>query len=330
MFKTNLIMPKQNKLPFIFINEETVERNTDFKKAYEAIKNSYALFSGGKSTTPKTLSMKVNNGMFFCFPSYLNNRKIFISKLATFYPKNRLKNLPSIQPYISIFDSNNGTLLAVISARYFAGVRTATTSAVGAKYLLGKNPKIMAIIGSGVQAKFHALVFSKIFKSIKEIKIYSPDKKHLKKFVRENQKILKNLKLEIAKTSEQATQDADIIACVTNSPKPVISNSAVKPGACVLAVGSMGKEMQEIPDELMARAAVVVDSRQQIDEYGEIAGPESRGKKIKLIGELGEFILKNKKLNQKNKITVFKHHGLPVTDSALAEIILKKYEYSQS
>ena len=97
-------MPKQNKLPFIFINEETVERNTDFKKAYEAIKNSYALFSGGKSTTPKTLSMKVNNGMFFCFPSYLNNRKIFISKLATFYPKNRLKNLPSIQPYISIFD----------------------------------------------------------------------------------------------------------------------------------------------------------------------------------------------------------------------------------
>lgn len=312
-----------SKCQFIFVDEEQVKRMVDTPNAFKSIENSYKLFSSGKTITPKTISMKINKGMFFAFPSFLNGHKYFISKLATFFPENRKKGLPSIQPNIFIYDSSNGSLVGIISARYFAGVRTALTSAVGVKYLATTKPKKLAIIGSGVQAGFHAVVLSELFSSIKEIFVFSPDKKHRDLFVNNIKKKIKDIKISSATSSDEAVVQADIIACVTDSARPVFRNDKVKQGACILAVGSMGKDMQEVPDETMENSLVVVDSMQQISEYGEIEGPKLRGKNIQLVGEIGNIILGKNKII-KGRTVVFKHHGLPVTDAALAESIFIK------
>lgn len=311
------------KPPFIFIAESQVQKFVDLKQGYKAIEKSYQLFSAGKTTTPKTIAMKINDGMFFAFPSFLNGHKYFICKLATFYSKNRAQGLPSIQPNIFVYDSHNGSLVGIISARYFAGVRTAITSAVGVKYLAIKNPRKLAIIGSGVQARSHALVLSALFPSIKNIVVFSPDAKNREKFVSDVKAKIKSSKLIAEKTSGAAVRDADIIACVTDSPRPVFDGRDIKPGVCILAVGSMGKEMQEVSDEVMENALVVVDSLQQVGEYGEIEGPKMRGKQITVLGEIGNVITK-KDESARGKTVVFKHHGLPVTDVALAESILEK------
>lgn len=308
------------------IDEARVRRLLKFPKAFDAIQQSYALFSDGKSTTPLTTAMRINGGMFFCFSSHLHGSRFFISKLATFYPSNREKGLPSIQPRILVFDSAEGRLLAEIEARYFAAIRTAISSAVGVSNLLPKLPIRLAILGSGVQAESHAVVLTSLFNSLKEMRVYSPTLARRKDFVERMQKKLKGVAVTDCETAELAIADADVIACVTDSKVPVFSSYTVKEGALILSVGSMGKEMQEIPDETMEKSLVVVDSVNEISNYGEIAGPRLRRYTITIAGEIGEIISGKKQLEQENKIIVFKHHGLPVTDAALAELLYLESE----
>lgn len=311
------------KLPFTFIDEETVRASIDLPSAYRAIEESYTRYSENESVTPKTTAMQMENGTLFCFLSHLNGHNTFIAKLATFFPKNRERGLPNIQPYISIFDAETGELRAIISAKYFAGVRTALTSLVGAKHLTDGNYRKIAIIGTGVQAKSHAYVFSHLSATPPEIRIFSPKEDSREKFIEECKNTLGEARVVTSMSSEEATRDADIIICVTDSPNPVISANHVKKGALIIAVGSMGA-MQEVPDEVMSTAKVVMDSIAQCGDYGEIAGPRSRGHTVDIIGEIGTIIRNGMPEHTAGETIIFKHHGLPVTDAALAEHVLSR------
>jgi len=82
----------------------------------------------------------------------------------------------------------------------------------------------------------------------------------------------------------------------------------------------MGPTMQEIPDELMAEAFFIVDSAAEAETYGEVLGPRTRGYTVRIAGEVGE-VLAERLTIPTSGLTVFKHHGLPVTDAALAEAL---------
>jgi len=313
----------KNNIPFIFIDEEHVKSSVSIENAYVVIQKSFILFSEQKTVTPKTISMKVDDGVFFCFPSYLKGSNIFISKLASFFTSNSEKGLPTINPYINVFDSHTGQLKCIISGRYFAGVRTAVTSAIGAKVLADKNSTTLAIIGSGVQARSHVKVFLELFPNLKKINIYGIDKRSVENLVSEQKEA--GVLFQICGSSEDATASADIVVCVTTSLTPVINKKALKKNVCIIAVGSMGRVAQEVDDLTMNNAFVVIDSFQQMESYGEIMGPKSRGYRIDDIEEIGTILNKKTKFNLEGRVRVFKHHGLPVTDAALAESIYKNF-----
>ena len=303
------------------ITEKEVEKNINLDEAFKFIEKSYADFSAGKTVTPATTSMEVNDGMFYSFPSYIMGRKVFISKQATDFRNNKQYDLPSVHPYILVFNSKTGVLESIIEGRYFAAIRTALSSAVGVKYLCEK-PLKLAILGSGVQGKSHALVLSQLFPTIKEISIFSPTKQHRENGVNELQKKLKMVKVVCAGSSKEAVKDADVIVCATTSKVPVFDDKDVKKDVLVLGVGAM-KNDQEIPAETMGEALVVVDAEKNISMYDEIKIAKEKKSTINIVGEIGD-VINRKKAIIKNRKIVFKHHGLPVTDAALAESILLK------
>jgi len=206
----------------------------------------------------------------------------------------------------------------MIEGRYFAAVRTALSSAVGVKHL-GDNPRKIAIFGSGVQGESHAKILPTLFKSIKEVSIYSPTKKHRDELVKLLKKNLKDIKVTSAKNSKIAVKDADVIVCATSSKIPVFDNKDIKKKVLIIGVGGM-KGDQEIPAQAVRESMIVVDSEKNIPMYDELAKAENGGHKLKMSGEIGKVILTKPTLE--NKKIVFKHHGLPVTDAALAESIL--------
>ncbi len=304
---------------YTFITEKQVENNLRLKEAFRFIEKSYADFSMGKTITPATTSMPINQGMFYSFPSYIQGRKIFVSKQATDFRNNKKYGLPSVHPYLLVFDSKVGTLKALLEGRYFAAVRTTLSSAVGIKYL-SKKPRILAVLGSGVQGKSHAQVLPALFPTITEIRIFSPTRRHREDCVHEMQQKLKKVKVSCASTSREAVKNADVIVCATTSPVPVFNDEDIKDQVLVLGVGAM-KNDQEIPLETIGKALVIVDAQKSIPLYDEINIAKEQKYAVNIGGEMGE-IINGKKAIIKGRKIVFKHHGLPVTDAALAESIL--------
>jgi len=77
------------------------------------------------------------------------------AKLVTAFAGNVQRGKPSHQALVLLFDAEYGTPLAIMDGRYITEVRTAATSALATKYLARRGASVVAIIGTGVQARAH-------------------------------------------------------------------------------------------------------------------------------------------------------------------------------
>ena len=96
-----------------------------------------------------------NGGLLSMMPGYNSQKNIMGIKTVSVYPENADIGLESHQGTVTLFDSTNGIPLAIMDASQITSIRTAAVSAVATKALANKNSKVLAIIGSGVQAASH-------------------------------------------------------------------------------------------------------------------------------------------------------------------------------
>ena len=86
------------------------------------------------------------------------------AKLVTVFHDNPRHGLPTHLATILLLDPATGGLLAILDGRYITEVRTAAVSAVATRYLARKDSSVLAIIGSGVQARSHLEALSLVRK----------------------------------------------------------------------------------------------------------------------------------------------------------------------
>jgi thiomorpholine-carboxylate dehydrogenase len=184
--------------------------------------------------------------------------------------------------------------------------RTAAVSAAATKLLASPNAKVLAILGSGVQARSHVEALRHVRK-FDEIRVWSHTPEHAERFAKESG--------AKAMPAEDAVRGADVIVTVTNSQTPVLKGAWLKPGCHVNAVGACRPDWRELDDETMANV-VFVDSREAaMKESGDIilSGAE-------IYAELGELFA-GKILSRANETTIFKSLGMAVEDIAAALIV---------
>ena len=71
------------------------------------------------------------------------------------YHSNAARGLPSHLATIVLLDPETGALQAVMDGRYITEARTAAVSAASAKHLARQDARVLAVLGSGVQARSH-------------------------------------------------------------------------------------------------------------------------------------------------------------------------------
>jgi thiomorpholine-carboxylate dehydrogenase len=247
-----------------------------------------------------------NHGFFGIMPAVYGG--IFGAKLVTLFPKNAGTALPTHQGIIVIFSSTTGEPIAMMDGRLITEMRTAAVSAVAVKWLAKNDAKVLAILGSGVQARAHYQALS-VVRHFSEIRVWS-----------RNSSNAHMLAQEIggkAMSAEESVRDADIVITVTHSPEPVLQGRWLKPGALVCAVGAVGLKNRELDDDAM-KGAVIVDSREAADvESGDIVLAGAT-----IYAELGEIVA-GKVPKPEANTTVFKSLGLAVEDLASAKLVLK-------
>ncbi len=171
------------------------------------------------------------------------------AKLVTFYPGNAARGLPTHLALILLFRPETGEPMAIMDRRLITETRTSAVSAVATRALAAKDAKVLAILGSGVQARSHVEAL-RLVRDLEEVRVWSRTPEHAWRFARE-------IGAE-ATTAGAAVRGADVVVTATSSLEPVLRGAWLKPGAHVNAVGRRGPKGREL-DEAAMRNVVVVE-----------------------------------------------------------------------
>ena len=107
-------------------------------------------------------------------PVWTGSSGTLSAKLVTVFPGNDEAGLPSHIALIAVFDPDTGEPLAVMDGTHITAIRTAAGSALATRLMARPESRVLAIVGSGVQAKSHAEVLTRTC-GVEEIRIVSRD-----------------------------------------------------------------------------------------------------------------------------------------------------------
>jgi thiomorpholine-carboxylate dehydrogenase len=212
---------------------------------------------------------------------------------------------------ILLFRPETGEPLAVLDGRLITEMRTAAVSAAVTNRLAAPNSRVLALLGSGVQAKAHLEAIREV-RPIREVRVWSQTPERAKAFA--------NAHGATATDAESAVRGADIVVTATNAREPVLKGAWLKLGTHVNTVGSPRPTWREVDNETMANT-VIVDSREAVlKESGDVILSRAE-----IFAEAGE-IFAGTKSAPIGQTTIFKSVGIAIEDLAAAQLVFNSAE----
>jgi alanine dehydrogenase len=290
------------------LDETAVAHLLRMEEVIPAMGRALADFSNGKVVQPVRTMLPVaeHQGFLGLMPAYTG--AALGTKLVAFYPRNT--DVPTHHAKILLFKPETGEPLATMDGRLITEVRTAAVSALATERLARPDASVLAIIGSGVQARSH-LEALRLVRDFREVRVWSP--RRAAAFANEHG-------VHAAVSAEEAVRGADVVVTATTSQTPVLSGEWLSPGAHVNAVGAPRPGWRELDDEVLRRTRVYVDSREAaVKESGDIIAAGE------IFAEIGEVVAGTKPGRRSDEeVTLFKSLGLAVEDVATAELVYRK------
>lgn len=314
-----------------FLSRDDVIRALPMADAIEAMKSAYGQLSAGQADMP--LRGRVagkNDGVTLVMPAHLQKTGHLGVKIVSVFPQNTVQNLPIIHAMVIALDAKTGQVLALLEGGSLTAIRTGAGAGAATDILARADSSIVAIIGSGVQAKTQLEAVCTA-RTIEQVFVYSPTRANAERFMLEMiEKPWSPDSIIVADSPEDAIHDADIICVATTSTSPVFDGSQLKAGTHINGVGSYRLDMQELDEITMQKSLIVVDSYEAVmEEAGEIVTAMKNGAipENAIHAELGEIINGRKTGRENNEqITFFKSVGVAVQDAISAHIALENAE----
>jgi ornithine cyclodeaminase len=286
-------------------------------------------FSAGSVRQPLRTVVDVTSrhAFFGVMPAFVDSSVPALgTKLVSVYHSNAAHGLPSHLATIVLFDPDTGALRAVLDGRYITEARTAAASAVSAKHLARGDARVLAVLGSGVQARSHIDAIVRV-RPIDEVRVWGRTPAHVRVLLDEIGPSTR-ARLVFATSPHDAASVADIVALVTASREPVLSRTSVRGGTHICAVGACRPDQREMDTALVRDARVFVDSRLgALAEAGDIVIPIKEGAidASHIAGEIGDVCGRRIPGRQSaGEITIFKSLGMAVEDVAAAHLAFER------
>jgi alanine dehydrogenase len=285
-------------------------------------------FSEGRVDQPLRTVIEVGEqkAFFGVMPAYVPDRPALGAKLVTVFGRNAAIGLPTHLATIVLLHPSTGAMLAIVDGRYITEARTAAVSAVATNLLANPDAGILAIIGTGVQARSHLQALACV-RRIREVRAWSPTPSHRAAFVR-NTPAPAGATMTQARSAEAAVFGADLVVLATSAPDPVVRSAWVTAGAHICAVGACRPDQREMDADLVGRARVFVDSRSgALAEAGDIvlAMRDATFAPERIAGELGELAAgRVRGREHAAQVTLFKSLGMAVEDLAAAHLAYER------
>lgn len=307
----------------LWLSESDVRSVLSLADGIDAMDTALAAFSTGQVLQPVRTAIELRPRTFFALmPAYQAAQSILGAKLVSVIPGNAARGLPTHLAAISLFDPETGELLAVMDGRWITELRTAAVSALSTRHLARADAGVLAILGSGVQARSHLRALS-LVRQFQEVRVWSPTADHVRLFVEEM-----GQPVRAAASAEAAVRGADVVVLATSSDRPVIEDAWVGAGAHVISIGACRPSQRELDPALIARARLVVDSRDAAwQESGDVVQGirEGRFPREHVRVELGDILAgREPGRTSEDEVTVFKSLGVAIEDVAAAAVAYRR------
>src|SRR5712692_6733752 len=162
-------------------------------------------------------------------------------------------------PLLVLFDSETGSLKAIIEAFALGQLRTAAASGVATNLLAAKDADDFAMIGTGKQAMTQVAAVLAV-RSIKRIRVFGRDAERREQFAA---RVREEFEIETiaARSVAETVAGASIITVATRATEPILAAEMIASGAHINAIGAIVPSRAEIAVDVFARCSrIVVDS----------------------------------------------------------------------
>lgn len=194
--------------------------------------------------------------------------------------------------WISLFSTDDGSLLALLQGRAMSLWKTGATAAVAARHMARPDAVRVALLGTGYYARTQLLGLAAV-RPLERVRCYSRDASRRAAFVERAAQELPSVRVEAADSAEVAVRGADIVVTVSTSPSPIVQGDWLAEGVHCNVMGQHDPRTREVDTEAVRRCRVVVDSLDQAwQEKGELLIPLAAGEigHEQVLGELGEVV----------------------------------------
>ncbi|MFI1255097.1 ornithine cyclodeaminase family protein [Streptomyces netropsis] len=306
-----------------------VETLLDLDELIDTLASAMADLSAGRASAPDRVAALVpeREGLLGAMPGYVPSAGVLMSKLVSLFPGNAGTPLPTHQALIVVFDPETGEPVGLLDGTAITAERTAACSALSARLLAREDASVLAVLGTGVQARSHARAMCRV-RPIRQIRVAGRNPAKAAALAEDLSSVL-DAEVRAVPTYAEALDGADIAAAATHATDPVVRRPWLAPGVHITSVGFNPKG-REIDDATVADALVCVESRRTAlapfpTGSNDLVEPIRDG--VVTAGhvhtELGELVSGDKPgRTSPEQITLYKSVGVAVQDAAAAALVL--------
>jgi alanine dehydrogenase len=314
----------------LVLDDADVRSVLDRDDLIEVVAAGLAELSTGTASVPPRVAATVapRRALLGAMPGYLPGLDVLGAKLVSVFPFDATAPRPTHQALIVLFDPATGTPGALVDATLLTAERTAAASAVATRLLADPGATVLAVLGTGVQARAHALTVSRVCPSLTEIRIAGRTTTKAAALAEELTPLLA-VPVRVHGSMADALAGAGVVCAATHSPVPVVRREWLSPGTHVNSVGLNG-EGREVDAPTVLDALVVVESRSSVlapfpAGANDLLWPIRDG----LIGpdhiaaELGDLVLgTHLPRTSPEQLTLYKSVGVAAEDLAAAGLVV--------
>lgn len=247
------------------------------------------------------------------------------TKVVGDFVDNYRENRPSEYGVLTLFDPRNGAPKAIVDAAGITEMRTGAVTALGAKFLAPKNPKVLGHIGARGSSYWNVRLLCRLF-DFEEVRVHSRRPESREAFAKRLEADL-GRRIIVTDDWRSCLEGADIMVEASRlpEPKPLFLTEWVKPGALVIPYGTMSAVELSLTD--MMDKVVMDDWGQAHGVFGALRAHVDSGKLTAetLHAELGQIVAGVKPGRERDDETIlFWHRGLSLSDIALGHAMLAK------
>lgn len=302
------------------LRRSEVERALPLADCIDAVAEAMMATSAGLADLPLRMHLPVRGtaGKLVVMPGVLAPLRVFGLKIVSKFPRPAGDRHGSHVGMVVIFDTATGLPLALLEGGVLTEIRTAAASALATRSLSRPQSRVLAILGTGAQAKWHARALP-VVRPIDELRIWGRSAIHA-------QALAAQLRAEsavnvvVAESAEGAVRGADIVCTTTSSAEPVLAGDWLAPGMHLNLVGSAIPTTAEVDVECVRRARYFVDSRASAAaEAGELRAAINAGVVTSdhIVAEIGDVVAgRAAGRTADTEITVYKSLGVASQDLA--------------